>query len=402
MDFFAQPATSRQLLGLPMALPVALSLVALAGAGQSVRGMQVVGQVQPAVPPQEGVRQEQSIDGDLLARVEVKRPNIQSLKDLVKRLGNDDWATREAASRELTSTMISLSMIEEMLQGSELSSEQRQRLQAAGYASFASSDRGALGVSFDARQAEGGIGIGRCEPGFHSHEVLRAGDIIRQIDGKPVQDLYDVRPNVITKDPGETVELDVLRDGEMQQITLRLGSFRMLSGSAPLDGATLQQAWSNRLARRSPAANGRSGKGVTGTVRVPSLTATGDDTLPVMVSFRERDQGDNADAVEIELGAVALAGGKHARVTPSAMEFFRQSPDNAEQFAAVVKQLENQQRLWETQARRLETRLQEPNLGDARRARIKSELGQVQVSLDEVRRQLAQIEQARAVEEDER
>lgn len=333
---------------------------------------------------------------DLLARVEVKPVSKEQLTKLVQRLGSDDWATREAASRELSSSSITLPLIEEMLRTQDLSSEQKQRLQAAGFSSFMQSDRGALGVSFDARQMPDGIGIGRCEPGFHSSEVLRAGDVIRAIDGHAVNDVWNVRPNIITKDPGETVELDVLRDGELLQVTLKLGSFRMLRGNAGIDASTMQLAWDKRLERVR-------GEAARGLVRVPALTAGQEAGEPVMVSYRGGgDVLTDENEVEVKEGEVmALAGGRHGRVSRSALEYFRQSPENAEEFDAIVKQLQNQLQLWETQQRKLEARLADPAMKDDERARIKQRIESIENSKRETMRQIKKVEQANAVEKPE-
>mgnify|MGYP006282020735 CR=1 FL=1 len=48
------------------------------------------------------------------------------------------------------------------------------------------------------------------------------GDVIVEADGKPIEDFTDVLTTVAFRQPGETVELSVLRDGEQRQVTVEL------------------------------------------------------------------------------------------------------------------------------------------------------------------------------------
>ncbi len=52
---------------------------------------------------------------------------------------------------------------------------------------------------------------------------LRAGDIITTIDGKPATSNIQLQEVTLTKNPGETVELEYLRDGKSEKATVTLG-----------------------------------------------------------------------------------------------------------------------------------------------------------------------------------
>jgi S1-C subfamily serine protease len=50
------------------------------------------------------------------------------------------------------------------------------------------------------------------------------GDVITSADGKPVTDGGQLREIVLAKQPGDTIELEISRDGEVLQISVTLGS----------------------------------------------------------------------------------------------------------------------------------------------------------------------------------
>ncbi len=54
---------------------------------------------------------------------------------------------------------------------------------------------------------------------------IELGDVIVALDGEPLQDTGDLMERVARRQPGERVTLDVVRYGETQRVTLRLGEF---------------------------------------------------------------------------------------------------------------------------------------------------------------------------------
>jgi S1-C subfamily serine protease len=56
---------------------------------------------------------------------------------------------------------------------------------------------------------------------------LRAGDVIEQVDGRPVQDAADFQGLVEAKKPGDRLSLSLRRQGQTSQVSLQLGSLPM-------------------------------------------------------------------------------------------------------------------------------------------------------------------------------
>ncbi len=93
--------------------------------------------------------------------------------------------------------------------------------------------RGFLGVSIqdvDARIAEvmslppGGVLVSDVAPQSPADEAgFRAGDVVVELDGKPVQDVARFRYEVASAGPGATFSAVVLRDGERHTLNGRLG-----------------------------------------------------------------------------------------------------------------------------------------------------------------------------------
>jgi serine protease Do len=54
---------------------------------------------------------------------------------------------------------------------------------------------------------------------------LKPGDVVRSVDGQPVETSSDLSSRVAAKGPGARVDLDVVRDGADKKIDVKLGSF---------------------------------------------------------------------------------------------------------------------------------------------------------------------------------
>jgi S1-C subfamily serine protease len=59
---------------------------------------------------------------------------------------------------------------------------------------------------------------------FQLQRVRTGGDLIVAIDGKPVVANDDLSELVATHQPGDTVTLEVIRDGDRAEIELTLGA----------------------------------------------------------------------------------------------------------------------------------------------------------------------------------
>jgi S1-C subfamily serine protease len=66
-------------------------------------------------------------------------------------------------------------------------------------------------------------GAGDATVSIDGQRVKAGGDVITAADGQPVTSMDDLISVVNTKQPGDTITLDVLRDGSKQQIDVKLG-----------------------------------------------------------------------------------------------------------------------------------------------------------------------------------
>jgi len=139
------------------------------------------------------------------------------------------------------------------------SPEQRERLIGLAHDVFASTARGALGVSFGfARQPgmpvadeqfEEGIPIDSALAGFDSANVLKGGDLLRAIDGCRVRTNVQCQLETISRDKGQVVQLEIEREGRPMRVSVCLGSRRELRGAESPAPAMMDAAWKLRLAR---------------------------------------------------------------------------------------------------------------------------------------------------------
>jgi len=70
--------------------------------------------------------------------------------------------------------------------------------------------------------AEAGLQGSTAQRRILGQVVPVGGDIIIEVDGEPVEDFTDVLTTVAFRQPGDAVELTVLRDGEQRQMTVEL------------------------------------------------------------------------------------------------------------------------------------------------------------------------------------
>lgn len=193
--------------------------------------------VQPSQPP------------DPAAPVDMPAPF--DLDNAVAALDAESFALREQAAEQIASGA-TLPRIEQRLAKSDLSLEQRARLNDIGFRLFSDSDRGALGVTFSRNFEDiGGTEIMEARADYDAGRVLRPGDVLASLGGAETPTFAHARVQIISFDPGETVELAVLRRGERVTARVKLGSLSVLHNGTPqVDGASLLGAWNARLERR--------------------------------------------------------------------------------------------------------------------------------------------------------
>ena len=81
---------------------------------------------------------------------------------------------------------------------------------------------------------------------------LMRGDVIVSLDGQPVKDVTSFRNRVAMIQPDTTVNLEVLRGGDRQEIAVKIGS---LSGEVTADATgqkTLESKWGMRVQTIDP------------------------------------------------------------------------------------------------------------------------------------------------------
>ncbi len=77
---------------------------------------------------------------------------------------------------------------------------------------------------FGLKDAHGAIASDVTPGGPAAKAGVKSGDVITAIDGKKVEGSDDLTMDVISRTPGSTVKLDVMRNGEPMQITVTLGT----------------------------------------------------------------------------------------------------------------------------------------------------------------------------------
>jgi serine protease Do len=72
---------------------------------------------------------------------------------------------------------------------------------------------------------EAGAKIVEVTPGSPADQAnLRVGDVVVAVEGKKVKTQMDLRDHILRYEPGDRVELTILRNGSKQSITVRLGT----------------------------------------------------------------------------------------------------------------------------------------------------------------------------------
>ncbi|MBL8990373.1 MAG: PDZ domain-containing protein [Phycisphaerae bacterium] len=182
-------------------------------------------------------------------------PGPTSIDELVARLGADSFPQREAATLELSQrTEIPIADVERALANPALTLEQRTRLIEAARAKFYAAPRAALGVQFDSLQPSRAV-ISKTFPAFPAAAMLQPGDeIIRVGDQSVTEEGWGVvRPKILSRDPGQSLDMTIRRNGEDLRLAVPLGKFTDLP-QARMDSWDLQAAWLERRAAFEPTA----------------------------------------------------------------------------------------------------------------------------------------------------
>lgn len=186
------------------------------------------------------------------------KTTLPQLEALVKKLDADDPLEREAASAAIRESDADIKSLFEIMKRPALSLEQRKRLENISRQPFENAPRAGLGVSFDRAVDDGTVRIiGTVNrPGFHAHEVLKPGDAVRELDGLPVHTQEQARSVILSHDPGDTLDVLVVRQGAPIRAAIKLGNFTDLDIGGPVNqlrqeyrGRGLDSAFKVRLNR---------------------------------------------------------------------------------------------------------------------------------------------------------
>jgi len=180
--------------------------------------------------------------------VSVPQPPAR-LDDLIADLSSPDFLARELATvRIRDDKSIRLAEIEKVLTTRDLPLEAHSRLITIARDRFTSSPRAAMGVQFDQATLRDRIVIeDTCAP-FDCHRLLEPGDILIEADGVPLTSAAGrpmIQGLIISRDPGDTMNLVVRRGAEKLNLDVKLGDFRELRNNV-LDEARLFRAWRTR------------------------------------------------------------------------------------------------------------------------------------------------------------
>lgn len=174
----------------------------------------------------------------------------REVAELVAALGSSDVRVRTAATAELRDRNdLTLAGLEAALADPALTPEQRRRLNGAALDRFLREPRAAMGVQWQPQANPSAVVLSLTLEGFHSSEVLKPGDRLEAIDDIPVSNDLRLRATIISHDPGDTVEVALVRAGEPMKVRVRLGSFDDLRNGPP-PSPTFAVAWALRSERR--------------------------------------------------------------------------------------------------------------------------------------------------------
>ncbi len=176
----------------------------------------------------------------------------RDLEALIALLDSPDLASREEASRRLRlRSDVGVGTIEAILRDRrDLSAEQRARLHSLARAMFDAGPRAGMGIQFGSLVPDG-VQVAATVAGFDAARVLRPQDILHRVEGRRIASTEQMRDEILSREPGETMRLTIIRNGQQKEVSLVMGSYTDLNRgrSIPIDPGTLDRAWRTRLAR---------------------------------------------------------------------------------------------------------------------------------------------------------
>jgi hypothetical protein len=330
------------------------------------------------------------------------------LEKLIPALDSDDFAKREAASKEIADDSgVSLHLIEQRLcdKAHPLTPEQALRLGEAGLRLFANTQRGAMGVQFAAPGMEGsldGVKVGMAVDGFDSKRVLKSGDVIRDMDGVSLAVGDQSRSRnlvvalIISHDPGDEVTLNLLRNGEPLVVKLALGSYRDLRNANELDTARLRTAWDLRCRRLQGGEEPQAADAGLSAERWTQIS----DPVRRLAMRRVATQRQNVNPFMVQAqqqeqpapdtGVTLIAGGAGRDLLSEPPSDFSAS-ERGQRNAARIQQVNQQIQFYNTLLQRDVARQKDPNLAEGTKRMLQANINSYKQQLNVLRAQKKQL-----------
>lgn len=180
--------------------------------------------------------------------------NPEWVRARLRDLDADDIDRRDRATAELAAAGLTPELAAELAASPDVTPEARERLLTAARFWFENTERAAMGVSFDTSRIGEPVDarVGGAIDGFDAKRVLQPGDLITEVNGRPVN-YQELRAHIVSHDPGQTCQITILRAGRPIKASITFGRWSQLSrsrgGASALDDRVLSRAFSLRLER---------------------------------------------------------------------------------------------------------------------------------------------------------
>ena len=244
---------------------------------------------------------------EVLANVRISAKVLSLVADL----DSHEFAQRQTASARLSDPTVTTEEVFAILVRGNLSDEQRERLLTVAREKVLALPRGALGIRMQVsgNPEKPGVEVQMLLPDMPAASVLKIGDRIESIDGKPVKTSNDLVDIIQSKVPGVSVKLSVARQQRDEREKPKLdgkGGFVEehvevqvdLTSATNLDKFEGQFPTSSRstvLERRLLALREAEEKFAPATAKVPSIpTAAAKPVKKNTVGKQEADMSDKA------------------------------------------------------------------------------------------------------------
>lgn len=165
--------------------------------------------------------------------------------ELVEELKSPSFVTRELAEDDLQyDQSLTLEDLEAHLRRNDLTKEQRIRLLKAASVRFANEPRAAMGIGLTNVVNDLGLQIREPVQGFDSANKLQASDFISVIGDLPIRSTTDLQAAIISRSPGDSVPVQIVRGEQRLTVDIVLGAWSDLEqpgGGVPR--GSLEAAW---------------------------------------------------------------------------------------------------------------------------------------------------------------